>query len=182
MKKNKLLVIVICLLLLSGCVKKDKVEIVNTSNKKGEQADNANQNINVKGSGKLSCTREGNAIKGLSVEFHYYVTYEDGILLNLHSVEKVSGDSQDGLDQYEDAYNKISENYKDIKYYDMIITREDNSVTNDTNINYEKVNIDEIIKIEGTGKNIFDENKKPTLKKWLELGKSVGVTCEGVVD
>ncbi len=182
MKKNKLLVIVICLLMLSGCVKKDKVEIVNTSNKKGEQADNANQNINVKGSGKLSCTREGNAIEGLSVEFHYYVTYEDGILLNLHSVEKVSGDSQDGLDQYEDAYKKISESYKDIKYYDMIVTRDDNSVTNDTTINYEKVDIDKIIKVEGTDNNIFNDDKKPTLKKWLKLGDTVGITCEGVVD
>jgi uncharacterized lipoprotein YehR (DUF1307 family) len=182
MKKNKILVIIICLLLLCGCGKKEKVEIVNTSNKKGDTADNGNQNINVNGTGKLDCTREGEAINGLSAEFHYYVIYKDGILLSIHSIEKVSGDNKSVLDQYEDAYKKIKENYKDIKYYDMNISRDEKSVTNDTNINYEKVDIDKIIKIEGTEKNIFNDKKQPTLKKWLKLGETVGITCEGVLD
>ena len=114
-KRNSLIVLVLCMLLLVGC-KKD-VDLVNTSNKKDKYAEDANQNINVKGSGKLECNRAGNAINGLSAEFKYYLTYENGILVYLHSVERVSGSDEDALTQYEEAYKTIKEKYKNIITY-----------------------------------------------------------------
>ena len=177
-KKSSLIVLVLCLFLLVGC--KKNIEVVNTSNKKGDYAEQGNQNINVKGSGELKCSRSGNAINGLEAEFHYYLVYENGILKSLHSVEKVSGDDQDALDQYEEAYKKIKENYKDIKYYDTNVSRDKKSVTNDININYDKVDTTKIMAIEGN--NIYNDKNKPTLKKWLKLAKKAGVTCEGVIE
>ena len=177
LKRNSLIVLILCMLLLAGC-KKD-VEIVNTSNKTGKYADNAYQNINVKGTGSLKCKRTGNAMSGLTADLNYFLNYEKGYITNLHSIEKVSGDDQDALDEYEDAYKKLKKNYEDIKYYDFTVTRDKKSVTNDIVINFKKVNIDKVIELEGT--EIYD-NKKPSLKKWLELGKKAGITCEGVAD
>ncbi len=164
---------------MTGC-KKNKVEIMNMSSKTGKYAEDGAYNINVKGSGELECTRAATAIGGLETDFHYYVTYEKGIMLILHSIEKISGDDQEALKQYEDAYNKIKENYKDIKYYDMNVKREKNSVTNDTVINYTKVDTAKIIEMEGS--NIFNNKNKPVLKRWLTLGKKTGLTCRGVVN
>ncbi len=178
-KRNSFILLMICLFLMVGC-KKNNVEIMNMSSKTGKYAKDGAYNINVNGSGELDCTREATAIGDLEAEFHYYVTYEKGIMLVLHSVEKVSGDNQDALKQYEDAYNKIKDNYKDIKYYDMDVKREKNSVTNDTVINYTKVDTSKIIKIEGN--NIYNDKNKPELKKWLTLGKKTGLTCKGVIN
>ena len=180
--KSSLILLVLCLFLV-GCQKKDKdVDVVNVSNTKGKVAEKGNQNVNVKGSGTLKCKREGNAIDNLETDLSYTVTYQDGVMISIHSIEKVSGDSESALKQYYDAYNKIKENYKDIKYYDMTVTKDKNSVTNDTTINYDKVDVSKIIKIEGREGNIFDEDNKPILKKWITMGKKVGLTCEGVIE
>lgn len=176
LKLSSLIIIVLCVFFLTGC-KKD-VEIVNVSNKKGNVADKANQNINVKGNGTLKCTRSANAINDLKAEFNYFLTYEKGIITNIHSIEKVIGEDKDGLDQYEEAYNKIKKKYDNLKYYDFTVSRDKTSVTNDIVINFKKVDIDKIIEIEGN--NIYDKKKRPSLKKWLALGKKAGLTCEGV--
>ncbi len=177
-KRNSLIVLFICLFFLVGC--KNDVEIVNTSNQKGERSTNAYQNINVKGSGNLKCSRQANAMSGLSADLNYYVSYTKGIINTLHSVEKVSGDNQDALDEYEEAYKKLKDNYKDIKYYDFTVTRDEKSVTNDIVINYDKVNIKKVIEVEGS--EIYDNKNRPTLKKWLKLGEKSGLTCEGVAE
>lgn len=177
-KRNSLIILVICMFLLVGC-KKD-VDLVNTSNNKDKYAEDPSQNINVKGSGELQCSRGGNAINGLTAEFNYYLVYKKGILVSLHSIEKVSGDDQDALDQYEEAYKKIKKNYENIKYYDTNVIRDKKSVTNDININYAKVDTVKIMKIEGN--NIYNDKNQPTLKKWLDLAKKAGVTCRGVIN
>ncbi len=177
-KRISLFIFIICLVLVTGC--KNNVDVVNTSNKQGDTADDPYQNINVKGSGKLECSREGNAINGLTADFKYFVTYDKGIMKVLHSIEKVSGDDKDSLDQYEDAYNKIKDNYKDIKYYDINVIREDDSVSIDMNINYEKVDVKKVIEMESD--TIYDDDNRPILKKWLERGKKAGLTCKGTTD
>ena len=178
-KISKLSILLLVIFLVSGCGSKD-VDIVNTSTKKGKTADNGNQNINVNGSGQLKCYRNADAYSGLTADLKYYVTYEKGYMLILHSVEKISGDNQEALDEYEDAYNKIKEKYKDLQYYDFNVTRDKNSVTCDININYTKVDTKKIIEIETD--SMFDSKNRPVLKKWLEKGKERGLVCEGVIE
>ena len=49
----------------------------------------------------------------------------------------------------------------------------------DLNINYEKVDIDKIIEIEGDDAKMFKDGKAK-LKPWLTYAKKFGTTCEGV--
>lgn len=126
--------------------------------------------------GKLSCTREGSASDGVSPSLKYYVTYKDDLLLKLHSVEKITSDNLDSLDEYENAYKKINEYYKNLRYYDTKVIRDSNSVTRDTIINYEKIDIDKLLSIEGEEDNII-KNGKAKLSLWLEFAKKFGVVC-----
>ena len=179
-KRNRLFIILLLLsFLLVGCGKKNDVEVVNTSNTKTTYSEDPSSNINVNGSGTLECEREANAIDGLKANFRMVVTYKNGNIIVLHTIDTVTGDDQDALTEYEDAYKKISEQYKDIKYYDTNITRDDNSVIFDINVNYEKVDIDKVIEIEGNDAKMF-KNGKAKLKPWLTYAKKFGTTCKGV--
>ena len=174
------LIVIVLLLLVTGCNKNKNVEIVNMDGTTSKKSDNPLYNINVKGSGTLECTRAANAYSGLTASFNYGVTYKHGIITFIHSIEKVKGDSSSALDEYEEAYNKIRDRYSDIKYYDITVTRDTNSVIYDSKIDYEKVDMNKILKIEGNENNIYDSNNKLELKKWYSFVKKMGTTCKGV--
>lgn len=174
------LIVVVLLLLVTGCGKKDNIDIVNMDGTTSKRSENPLYNINVNGSGTLNCTRSANAYSGLTASFNYAVTYKKGIITFIHSIEKVKGESTSGLDEYEAAYNKIKDKYSDIEYYDITVTRDNNSVIYDSNINYEKVDMNKILKLEGNENNIYNSSNKMELKKWYSFVKKMGTTCKGV--
>ena len=57
------------------------------------------------------------------------------------------------------------------------LIKDDNSVTRDTTIDYEHVDIDKLLHIEGNEDNIIDENGKASLDMWLALAKKFGTVC-----
>ena len=57
------------------------------------------------------------------------------------------------------------------------VIKDDNSVTRDTTIDYEHVDIDKLLHIEGNEDNIIDENGKASLDMWLALAKRFGTVC-----
>jgi len=126
--------------------------------------------------GKLSCTRQADTDSGIIPSFNYYVTYKDDNILELHSIEKVTSDNSDSLDQYEIAYEKINNYYDGLEYYDTVVTRNNDTVTRDTVINYEKIDTSKLLAIEGEKDNII-ENGKAKLSLWFEFGKKFGITC-----
>ena len=137
MRKSRLLIIVVLLLLVTGC-KNNEPEIINMSGTDEKFNDVAEYNINIKGSGRLQCVRDVN-ISGLEDDFRYSVTYKKGVITMLHSQEKVTGTNQSLLDEYEEAYKNIKEQYKGLRYYDITVTRDGNSVIYDTVINYKMI-------------------------------------------
>ena len=181
MRKSKYLFLVIALLLLvSGCKKNDP-EIVNMSGTDEEFNEDAAYNININGSGRLQCIRDVN-ISQLEDDFRYSVTYKDGAITMLHSQEKVTGTNQTLLNEYEEAYKNIKNQYKGLRYYDVTVTRNDNSVIYDTVINYEKIDMDKLREIEPEieGQSDIYKNNKLMLKTWWEFSKDMGMTCKGV--
>ena len=81
------------------------------------------------------------------------------------------------LDTYEEAYTKIKDYYKEIENYDTKIERDNNSVTYTATVDYSKIDISKLIKLEGEEDNIF-ENKVPKVEKWLSLAKKFGTKCK----
>ena len=168
MKKVSIFVLVlVSIFFLAGCEKQEVVE----SN--GEE-------INVTKMEHKHCTRTGTAT-GADVYLNYDIYYTGDILNILKSEEKIVSSSSETLTTYEEAYKKIHSNYEGLEYYDAEVVRGDTAVTSTITINYDKININSLIAIEGEEDNIF-ENGQAKVDKWLELAKKFGTKCEVVTD
>ena len=168
MKKSKLIIIIgITLLCLVGCD--------SSSTKKDKVISNGNE-VNTNEMKHKHCTRQATAGSGIEVSLNYDLYYKGDILNILHSEEKVASASSESLDTYEEAYKKIHKNYEGLEYYDAVVDRQETTVTSSVTINYEKININALLAIEGEEDNII-ENGKAKVSKWLELAKKFGTTC-----
>ncbi len=179
MKKIKyIFVILLALFIVTGCDEKATEDIIKT-NEKVKNIESNGETVKTSKMGQLKCTRNGKAGQGIITSLNYRLFYTGERLNMIFSEEKVSTSDSNILDTYENAYNKIKSRYEGLEYYDAVVTRGDTTVTNQITINYDKIDIDKLISIEGEKNNIF-ENKIPKVQKWIELGKKVGVTCEEV--
>lgn len=170
MKKISLIIFFIILsLFLTAC---DNTEEVKESDNNGK-IDNINEITKKKGT--LVCTRSATA-NNAEPFFNYTIDYKDDEILKLHSIEGITSNDSSVLDEYEEAYKKINSNYVGLKYYDTDVIRTNNSVTWDTTINYEKIDIGALLDLEGEEDNII-ENGIAKLSAWLEFSKKVGTTC-----
>lgn len=125
------------------------------------------------------CTRVGNMQGNAQADLNYEIYYTGDVLNKIESTEKVTSVDTSILDQFENAYKQIHTHYEGLKYYDATVTRESNSVTNRIIINYDKIDVQALLNIEGEEDNIFEDNI-PKVSKWKELTKKVGMTCEAV--
>lgn len=159
MKKNKLILVIgiaVVLCFVTGCKSETEKEMSTSK--------------------VLTCSRTGDVTNG-EATLSYKIYYKDDNINILHSTEKVTSSEKSILDEFEEAYKKIFSNYKDLEYYDNTVTRNDNSVTNDTVINYKKIDTDKLLSIEGKEDNIIVDGKAK-LSKWQKLAKKFGATCE----
>lgn len=180
MKKINIIgILLLIILLVTGCGNEVVTEGGIGSQSSGDIISSNNNEIDTVGSGKLICTREASAGDGIEVDLSYEIQYSNGIIQVLHSVEKIISDSEDSLDEYEEAYKKIAGNYEGLKYYDTSVVRTDTTVTNDTTINYEKLDMDKLLEIEGADDNIVEDGKVK-LSTWLNFAKKFGTTCEEI--
>ena len=171
MKKISLIIVFIFLcFFITACDDTDNLEETKTSDGEIDSIEEV-----TKKRGTLICTRSATATNAEPF-FNYTIDYKDDEILKLHSIEGVTSEDSSVLDEYEEAYKKINSNYVGLKYYDTSVYRTDNSVTWDTTINYEKIDIGALLDLEGEENNII-ENGKAKLSTWLELSKKVGTTC-----
>lgn len=182
MIRNRVFVILFILIfLISGCSKETDKKSNNA--KKDDSTDtnlkSSNNHLDTSGSGSLKCTRVASASSGVDVSLNYELQYENGIVLLLHSVEKITSSSSKNLDEYETAYKKIAQNYDGLEYYDTNVTRTENTVVNDTTINYEKLDMDSLLAIEGEEDNVVEDGKVK-LATWLAFAEKFGTVCEEV--
>lgn len=172
MKKSSIIIVLILsLFLVTACQEKKTQEKVISN---GEKVDTSQMK-------HKTCTRDASAGDGIDVTLSYDLYYTGENLNILHSSEKIVSTSSDTLDEYESAYKKIDSNYVNLKYYDSNVIRGDTSVTRDLTINYDKIDIDGLLTIEGEEDNII-ENGKAKVDKWMSLAEKFGTKCEDVTD
>lgn len=171
MKKSSILILsIIALFLLTACFNSSKSEEKIVSN---------NEEVNTSSMKHKKCTREGTAESNIDVSLSYDLYYTGENLDILHSVEKVTATSSADLDKYESAYKKIYKNYEGLKYYDAKVIRGDTTITSDVTINYDKIDTQELLNIEGSEDNIIEDGKAK-VDKWLTLAKKFGTECKDV--
>lgn len=167
-KLSKILfTLIITLFFITGCGEEIKIE---SGTKVDKNTDTANA------TGTLLCSRGGKGLGDSTADLSYEVNYKKGYLEKVHSIEKISSEDSSILDQYEDAYKNIFNKYKNLKYYENSIKREDNSVTSDTTIDYSKIDMNKLEEIEGNSQEII-KNGKIALSDWLTFASKVGTQC-----
>ena len=168
MKKITIIIsLFLLVLLVSGCEEKKNVTI-------------NGKTVNTAKMEHKHCTRNG-SLTGGEVELEYDVYYTGDNINIVKTMEKVISDDQEILNTYEEAYKGIHSHYEGLENYETSVVRDNNSVASYINVNYDEVDIDKLIAIEGEEDNIF-ENKVPKVSKWLELGEKLGAQCELVED
>ena len=161
MKKSSLVFIVIFLLMVCvGCEDKKVSEPI------------AKEDKNV-----LHCTRVAAGQDGVSTSLNYSIYYDDLYVTKTVSIEKITSDDENLLEQYKNAYEKVFEPYQDIRYYDNTVTKNGNTVTCTTVIDYEHVNTNKILEIEGEDGNIFESDGRVKKKTLVTLYKKYGAKC-----
>jgi len=169
MKKSSFLIILVILaFLISGC--SSEKEATNKIKSNGETVDTSKMQV-------MHCTRSASASSGIEVKLNYDLYYTGEILNILRSEEKVISASEESLSLYEDAYKKIKSNYEGLEYYDQEVVRGDTTVTNTITINYDKIDIDRLLEIEGEEDNIIEDGKAK-VDAWVTLAKKFGTKCE----
>lgn len=164
MKKISIIIVLFLVILLCGCESKDNEIIIN------------DKPVNTSKMEHKHCTREG-SLDGGEVKLEYDIYYTGSTLNILKSQEKVISANEEILNIYEEAYKNVHSNYSGLDYYDTEVIRGDTTVTSNISINYDEIDIDKLIEIEGEEDNIF-EGKIPKVDKWLSLAKKFGTTCE----
>lgn len=182
LKKISLLFIVfLCCVFLCGC-SDEKSENTSTTDVTGTTTVKktiVSDDFDMNGTGKLKCRTEASAGDDIDVDLNYEVNYKKGNILNLKSIQKVTSSSSSSLDLYETSYANIAKGYKNLKYYDTKIVRDSNSVTYTIYIDYDKIDVDGLLAIEGAEDNIIKRGKAK-LSLWLDLAGKMGTVCEEV--
>jgi len=172
-----ILVLVSALFLITGC--DDEKSTNESGQEKINKIESNGEKVNTKKMTQMYCIRNATAQNGIEVNIHYDVFYTGDKLNIVHSFEQVMSANSEYLDEYEEAYRGIHKHYEGLEYYDASVTRGDTAVTSEITINYDKLDIDKLLSIEGEENNIF-ENKVPKYSKWIAMAKKVGVTCTEV--
>ena len=166
MKKSSLVfIILLSVFLLTGCTEKTE-----SGTKVSSSTDTTNSR------GTLTCTRSGIGLNSSEVDLNYEVKYNAGYVTNVHSIEKVTSTDSSTLDQYEEAYKNIFKAYKDLDHYTNNVTRTENTVVSDTIIEYDKVDMAKLEKIENAEETII-KNGKVALSDWLTFAEKFGTKC-----
>ena len=147
-----LVILCLCVFLVSGCEGKNKVH--------------------------EHCTRGGN-LEGANVSLEYDIYYTGDRLNRLVSNEKIISTDKSILDTYEKSFKDINKDYENLKYYDVKVTRTDDSVLSYSDIDFDRVDVNYLIDLEGEDGNIY-ENGIANVTKWKKFAKKFGTKCEEV--
>ena len=163
MKISRALFLFVGILLVVGCSNTNELE----------------KKYDTKGYQHISCKRDAeDSNEGTEVDIHYDIYYKGEYLKILKSEEKITSSNQEVLDNYEKAYKSVYSAYDNLKYYDNKVTRDSNSVKSVTYIHYGKIDMDQLLDIEGQVDNVEVTDGKIKLKDWKSFAKKYGTVCD----
>ena len=156
MKKKLLILGIIALVLITGCGQGSK-------------------DITVKEE-KMVCTRTGN-MNNLEMDFNYEVYYEGNNVNKVQTTEKITSEDTSVLEQSKQQIENLYSNFDNIENYNYNVVIEGNTLTSTTDINYEKIDIDELLEIDSSISQLLNDDNKIDLEKITQVYEQTGATC-----
>ena len=126
---------------------------------------------------KLVCTRTAN-MNGLEMDFRYEVYYQGEDVNKVKTTEKVTSDSESTLKTIESQTKALYSNFDNIENYNYKVTLNGNTLTSTTDIDYTKIDIDELLKIDSSIEQLLNDSKKIALDKITQIYESAGAVCK----
>lgn len=126
---------------------------------------------------KMVCTRTTN-MNGMEMSFNYEVYYKGSDVTKVKTKEQITTDQIDTLNQYKDQVESLYSNFDNIKQYKYDVSIDGNTLTSTTDINYETMDINELIKIDSSIEQLLNDNKKVDFDKITHVYEQTGATCK----
>lgn len=145
-------VMLIALLLVSGCGQNDELKTLN-------------------------CTLGVTVQEGLRVESDYKVSYKGENVTLIETTEKVISDDEDYLELYKEQVESLYSPFKDVEHYNYSVKVDGNTLTSTTSIDYEKIDTDELVQINSAIGNLLEDGKLK-VEDVQTMYESVGATCK----
>lgn len=178
-KKISLILVILLCMLVTGCKPRKNFETEIQSSGYADRLMIVPNDFNVNGTGELMCRGAASGPEYSTVEIAYNIIYKNGNIRTLQSLNRIKTTDKDVLDVYYDSYIGIAKNYKGLKHYETLVEREDDLVAYNIFIDYDKIDIDKLLEIEGEDDNIII-NGKANLEEWLHFAERFGILCEEV--
>lgn len=126
---------------------------------------------------KMVCTRTS-TMNGMEMDLHYEVYYQGNNVNKVKTIEKVTSDSEEVLKTLESQTKSIYSNFDDIEHYKYNVSINGNTLIGTTDINYQKIDMDQVLKIDSSIQNLLNDNNKVDLDKITQVYEQAGATCK----
>ena len=109
-------------------------------------------------SGTMICTYT-NKNTVYSIHTEYQINYKNNVVTKLKTIETIESNDSKMLEEYKVSLEAIYSNYNKLKYYDNNVVIKNNKLTSTTNINYDKLDLEEWTKIDSNNKQLLVDDK-----------------------
>ncbi len=125
---------------------------------------------------KMVCTRTGN-MNGIKMDFRYEVYYQGQDVNKVETKEIIESDSQETLNTYKTTIENLYSNFDNIDNYKYNVVVEGNTLTSTTDINYAKIDMDQLLEVDSSIQQLLNDNNKVDLEKVTSVYEQAGATC-----
>ncbi len=136
-----------------------------------------NNDIDSKDKTTVTCTKTGEATTGVETNSTYQYVEKDGYVESVHTTEKFTTDNEEYLKAYQSLLEDSYELYKDVKYYDYKIELDGNTLISEININYAKIDTDQLLAIDTSNASLIKDGKVKA-EDLKALYEEIGATCK----
>ena len=125
--------------------------------------------------GKLVCKYSSDS-NTMNNSFEYNMKFKMRNVTRLETIENISSDDVELLKTYMESLEELTKKYQDLKYYNVDMSLKNNNLIVKTTIDYDKLDMNKYLKIEG--EKVYIKNKKVKVIKLKEIYEKNGASCK----
>ena len=111
------------------------------------------------------------------MDFRYEVYYQGQDVNKVETKEIIESDSQETLNTYKTTIENLYSNFDNIDNYKYNVVVEGNTLTSTTDINYAKIDMDQLLEVDSSIQQLLNDNNKVDLEKVTSVYEQAGATC-----
>lgn len=125
---------------------------------------------------KMVCTRTTN-MNNVEMNLRYEVYYEGNNVNKVQSTEKVISDDAETLQTYQNQVKNIYSSFDNVDHYNYDVSVEGDTLTSTTDIDYTKIDMDQLLEIDSSIEQLLNDSGKIDLDKITQVYEQTGATC-----